>query len=69
MPRGYYATVTNSGNVDLFDVPALFTAPTGVDVTTIAPEARSADGLRGRLHDQSDAGTVRVSCQPTKPRR
>ena len=33
--------MTNSGNVDLFDVPVLFTAPTGVDVTTIAPEARA----------------------------
>jgi hypothetical protein len=40
-PGRYYTTVTNSGNVDLFDVPVLFTAPTGVDVTTIAPEARA----------------------------
>lgn len=34
-PGRYYATVTNDGNVDAFDVPVLFTAPVGTDMRVV----------------------------------
>ena len=37
----FFATVTNTGNVDLYDVPVVFTAPTGVTATAVQPNAKT----------------------------
>jgi hypothetical protein len=39
-PGRYYATVTNNGNVDLFNVPLLITTPSDVTVKSVAPDAK-----------------------------
>jgi uncharacterized membrane protein len=37
----YYATVTNTGNVDLFNVPVILTTPTGVTTVPVEPNAKA----------------------------
>jgi uncharacterized repeat protein (TIGR01451 family) len=56
----YYATVTNTGNVDAYDVPVLLTVPTGVDAQVVAPESNAivANVIDGMTSSSGALGTL-----------